>query len=63
MENCPNPKVYILSEVMLERQWLTDINAWKLGHMKQKGDIILHLSFTTDLPELTLARSRIGNLG
>jgi len=47
MEELPHPKHYIHGEMMLQQQWPTDIDAWKLGHMNGKGDIIPRLSFTT----------------
>jgi len=49
-EELPHPKGYIHGEMMLQKEWPTDIDAWKLGHKNAKGDIIPRLSFTTEFP-------------
>jgi hypothetical protein len=36
--------------MVLEKQWPDHTDAWKLGHMNTKGDIIPRLSFTTEFP-------------
>ena len=47
-EKLPHPEGYIHGEMMHQQQWPTEIDAWKLGHMNAKGDIIPRLSFATD---------------
>ncbi|KIM34991.1 hypothetical protein M413DRAFT_14796 [Hebeloma cylindrosporum] len=49
-EELPHPKGYIHGEMMLQKQWPSEIDAWKLGYMNAKGDIIPRLSFTTESP-------------
>ena len=49
-EELPHPEGYIHGEMMLQQQWPGDIDAWRLGHLNAKGDIIPRLSFTTEFP-------------
>ena len=49
-KDLPHPKGYIHGKMMLNTEWPADIDAWKLGHLNAKGDIIPRLSFTTEFP-------------